>query len=163
MATLAAISLLVAGCSKNSDIDPVPDGDATLSLNLSLPAFGVQLKSVSDNPSEPETWSAWERAVDGRYLYRVTAFLLSGNRLVAKEDLSLSGEPEEAQLTFNGNFTHGKYVADGVIGFTAFQDFTERCINGIGFYQIGGDIISGTSSAVIKNVKQRFPVIWETF
>ena len=57
MATLAAISLLVAGCSKNSDIDPVPDGDATLSLNLSLPAFGVQLKSVSDNPSEPETWS----------------------------------------------------------------------------------------------------------
>lgn len=109
IAVLLTICCLLAGCNKENDIVCVPAGDATLSLNISVPGYKAQVKSVSGNPSDPQTWSVWERAVDGRYLYKVTAFLLDGNRLIAKEDLDLSGEPQEASLSFNGNFTHGTY------------------------------------------------------
>lgn len=85
--------------------------DATLSISLSAPAVTAEVKGVSSDPDSPRNWTQWERVTDGRYLYRVTAFLLQGNRLLAIKDLDLSGEvePSEAHLSFDGNFVHGTY------------------------------------------------------
>ena len=147
---VALISLVIffAGCNKHNYIDtPVQEGDATLSLHLSVPAGGANVKSISGNPSDPDTWSAWERVVDGRYLYRVTAFLLDGNRLVAKEDISLSGEPDKTSLTFNGNFTHGTYKLIIVANYS--QHTANDGANGDKTYN-GIDNFSTTVESILK-------------
>lgn len=125
---LALVCFLMAGCNKFSEFDPSQVGEATLTLQLNAPGIGIELKSVSSSPTETSTWSQWERAVDGRYLYRVTAFLLDGNRLVAVEDLNLSGEQKETTLTFNGNFTHGTYKLMVVANYSAHT--AEDGVNG---------------------------------
>ena len=112
--------ILLACCSEYApDEYPFSDGSATLSLNLSIPEVEVTMKSVSSDPFAPSEWTAWERAVDGRYLYRVTAFLIKDNRLVSSKDLQLTGEPTEAVLEFDGNFTHGAYTLMVVANYSA--------------------------------------------
>lgn len=95
--------------------------DASLQIRLNTPSYVAELKSVSSDPDSPENWSKWERAVDGRFLYRVTAFLLQGNRLVAHKDLTLDGEPDQATIDFEANFTHGAYTLMVVANYSAFE------------------------------------------
>ena len=95
--------------------------DASLQIRLNAPSYVAELKSVSSDPDSPENWSKWERAVDGRFLYRVTAFLLQGNRLVAHKDLTLDGEPDQATIDFEANFTHGAYTLMVVANYSAFE------------------------------------------
>lgn len=106
---IGIIALLLASCQQDAPTQEAVEGNATLSLRLGVPKVSAEVRSVSSAPTSPDTWTAWERAVDGRYLYRVTAFLLQGNRLVACKDLSLTEEPAETQMKFDGNFTHGTY------------------------------------------------------
>ena len=135
---------LLALCGCNERLQPIENGDATLKLVLNAPTSGLELKSVSSDPDSPEKWTQWERAVDGRYLYRVTAFILQGNRLVAHKDIELEDEAQEAVLDFEANFTHGSYTlmvvanysshqaADGSNGtrrYEGIQDFTETVEN----------------------------------
>lgn len=116
-----ALALLFTGCHKE-DMGG-SDGqkpDASLTVRLNVPSVEAEVKSVSDYPSDPERWTRWERAVDGRYLYRVTAFLLQGNRLVAVKDLEFdSGEPDRAEMSFDGNFVHGTYRLMVVANYSA--------------------------------------------
>lgn len=119
---LTALVFLFSGCHK--DPSCMSDGlepDAALTVRLNVPAIEADVKSVSAYPSDPQQWSRWERAVDGRYLYRVTAFLLQGHRLVAVKDLSLDedNEPAEAEMSFDGNFVHGAYRLMVVANYSA--------------------------------------------
>ena len=119
---LTALVFLFSGCHK--DPSCVSDGlepDAALTVRLNVPAIEAYVKSVSGYPSDPQQWSRWERTVDGRYLYRVTAFLLQGHRLVAVKDLSLDedNEPVEAEMSFDGNFVHGAYRLMVVANYSA--------------------------------------------
>ena len=93
---LCTAVLTVSACLETDELSK--GGTVTLSLSLSAPAYGIEMKSVSSDPTNPENWTAWERAVDGRYLYRVTAFILQGSRLVTHKDLSLQNEQTEALL-----------------------------------------------------------------
>lgn len=95
--------------------------DASLQIRLNAPSYVAELKSVSSDPDSPENWSKWERAVDGRFMYRVTAFLLQGNRLVAHKDMTLDGEPDQATIDFEANFTHGAYTLMVVANYSAFE------------------------------------------
>ena len=112
---------LLALCGCNERLQPIENGDATLKLVLNAPTSGLELKSVSSDPDSPEKWTQWERAVDGRYLYRVTAFILQGNRLVAHKDIELEDEAQEAVLDFEANFTHGSYTLMVVANYSAHQ------------------------------------------
>ena len=122
--------------------------DASLHIRLNAPSYVAELKSVSSDPASPDTWTKWERAVDGRFLYRVTAFILQGNRLVAHKDLSLEGEPDMANIDFEANFTHGAYTLMIVANYSAFE--AEDGGNGIKKY----DGISGFSSTVQEILTQ---------
>ena len=113
------VLMLLCGCVK-SEMD-LAEKDASLKIRLNAPSFSPELKSVSSAPDSPQEWSTWERAVDGRFLYRVTAFILQGNRLVAHKDLSLQGEPVEAELNFEANFTHGTYTLMIVANYSSFE------------------------------------------
>lgn len=95
--------------------------NATLKLRLNAPSYTADVRSVSSDPDSPEQWTKWERAVDGRFLYRVTAFILQGDRLVAHKDIQLEGEQKEVDLSFEANFTHGTYTLMIVANYSAFE------------------------------------------
>lgn len=116
-----ALAFLLAGCHEDMYMSDSRNPDSVLTVRLRMPAIEAEVKSVSDYPSDPEEWSRWERAVDGRYLFRVTAFLLQGDRLVAVKDLSFDGddEPAEAEMSFDGNFVHGAYRLMVVANYSA--------------------------------------------
>lgn len=144
-----AAGLLLLCCQKEDGggtARPESGPDATLSISLDT-------KSASDPYQE---WSQWERAVDGRYLYRVTAFLLQDSRLVAVKDLDLSGEdePAEAYMSFDGNFVHGKYTLMVVANYSAHT--ADDGENGVktyagldGFSSTVGNILN--TSGVLEN------------
>ena len=116
---ICTVLFAVYGCQDG--LQPQEEGAASLRLVLNVPKYEVELKSVSSDPTSPETWTKWERAVDGRYMYRVTAFILQGNRLVAHKDLELQGEAQEAVLDFEANFTHGSYTLMAVANYSAHE------------------------------------------
>lgn len=137
---LYVCAVLAALCGCHKGLQPQDDSVASLRLVLNVPAYEPELKSVSSDPLSPDSWTQWERAVDGRYIYRVTAFILQGDRLVAHEDLELDGEATRTEIDFEGNFTHGSYTllvaanysgheADdgpsGIRRYDGIQDFTE--------------------------------------
>ena len=130
---------MLHGCTKSEAVSA--DGDASLKIRLTAPSF-AELKSVSSAPDSPQEWTSWERAVDGRFLYRVTAFILQGDRLVAHKDLSLQGEPVEADIDFEANFTHGTYTLMVVANYSSFE--AEDGSNGSKKY----DGLSGFASTV---------------
>lgn len=132
--------MMLHGCTKSEVASA--DKDASLKIRLNAPSFTAELKSVSSAPDSPQEWTAWERAVDGRFLYRVTAFILQGNRLVAHKDLSLQGEPAEADIDFEANFTHGTYTLMIVANYSSFE--AEDGSNGTKKY----DGISGFADTV---------------
>ncbi len=99
---------ILCGCQER--LPSAGTTDASLQIKLSAPGYGLEVKSVSSEPDNPAGWTAWERAVDGRYIYEVAAFILQGNRLVAHKALSLEGEAKEAVIDFEANFTHGSYT-----------------------------------------------------
>ena len=114
-----AALMMLHGCDKCELASG--EKDASLQIRLNAPSYLAELKSVSSDPNSPENWSKWERAVDGRFLYRVTAFLLQGNRLVAHKDLTLDGEPGQATIDFEANFTHGAYTLMVAANYSAFE------------------------------------------
>ena len=114
-----SVILNLCGCTKSDTIGNLQD--ASLQLRISVPDYGVGVKSISSEPASPQNWTSWERAVDGRYLYRVTAFVLKGNSLVAAKDLTLTGEQTQASLDFDSNLTHGSYTLMVVANYSAFQ------------------------------------------
>ena len=114
-----AALMMLHGCDKCELASG--EKDASLQIRLNAPSYLAELKSVSSVPNSPENWSKWERAVDGRFMYRVTAFLLQGNRLVAHKDLTLDGEPDQATIDFEANFTHGAYTLMVVANYSAFE------------------------------------------
>lgn len=137
---ICAALLMLHGCDKCEMASS--DKDATLQIMINTPGSFVEVKSVSSNPDSPDTWTRWERAVDGRFLYRVTAFILQGNRLVAYKDLELNGEPDRANINFEANFTHGTYTLMIVANYSSFE--AEDGSNGTKKY----DGLSGFSDTV---------------
>ncbi len=135
-----AALIMLHGCTKS---ELASEGrDASLKIRLNTPSHVAELKSVSSEPDSPQEWTTWERAVDGRFLYRVTAFILQGDRLVAHKDLSLQGEPVEAEIDFEANFTHGTYTLMVVANYSSFE--AEDGSNGTKKY----DGLSGFASTV---------------
>lgn len=132
---VCAVLLALCGC----DAGLREEGKASLKLVLNTPAYEPVLKSVSSAPDASGEWTQWERAVDGRYIYRATAFVLQGNRLVAHKDIQLDEEVQEVTLDFDENFTHGSYTlvvvanyspheaedgSNGVRRYSGLEDFT---------------------------------------
>ena len=143
---ICAALMVLHGCDKSDNASM--SGDASLQISLSAPSYVAELKSVSSDPDSPQEWTTWERAVDGRFLYRVTAFLIQGNRLVAHKDLALEGEPGTANIDFEGKFTHGAYILMIVANYSAFE--AEDGSNGVRKYD-GLSDFSNTVQTILSH------------
>ena len=147
-----AVLIMLHGCTKS---EMASEGwDASLKIRLNAPSLTAELKSVSSAPDSPQEWTTWERAVDGRFLYRVTAFILQGNRLVAHKDLSLQGEPVEAQIDFEANFTHGTYTLMIVANYSSFE--AEDGSNGTKKYNGLSDFVNTVQEIIANNTIDNF-------
>ena len=144
--------LMLWGCTE--DALSTSEQNATLNICLNAPSYTAELKSVSSDPNLPLQWSTWERAVDGRFLYRVTAFILQGNRLVAHKDISLEGEPGIVNLDFEANFTHGKYTLMIVANYSAFE--AEDGVNGTKRYEGLSEFVSTVNGIMSKGTIDNF-------
>ncbi|MGN0187991.1 MAG: hypothetical protein ACI395_00595 [Candidatus Cryptobacteroides sp.] len=76
---------------------------ASLELSVSVPEVSVTTKSLNfgeggggivSDPDNPSSWTAWERAVDGQGMYRLTLFLIerSTTNLVGYRDIYYYGD-----------------------------------------------------------------------
>lgn len=144
--------VLMLGCSERLPVEGTPD--ASLQIRLGAPDYGADVKSVSSDPNNPDSWTSWERAVDGRYIYRATAFILQGNRLVAIKDIQLQGEAKEAVIDFEAHFTHGSYTLMVVANYSAFE--AEDGANGVKRYEGLTDFSSVVDQILSKGAMDNF-------
>ena len=148
----------MAGCSERLPVEGTPD--SSLQLRLGAPDYGVEVKSVSSDPNNPESWTSWERAVDGRYIYRATAFILQGNRLVAHKDIQLQGEAKEAVIDFEANFTHGSYTLMVVANYSAFE--ADDGANGVKRYDGLANFSSVVEEILSKGAMDNFKATYSS-
>ena len=157
---ILVIAVLLTCCQKyEGNEHPQNGGTATLFLELSIPDVNVETKSISSDPSDPSGWTTWERAVDGRYLYRVTAFLLQGKRLVSTADMELTEETSKTVLEFEGNFTHGNYTLMVAANYSAHQ--AEDGSNGVQTYAGLTDFTSTVETILEQNTIEDFTSAYE--
>ena len=151
-----AALIMLHGCTKSELASA--EKDASLKIRLNAPSYAAELKSVSSAPDSPQEWTTWERAVDGRFLYRVTAFILQGDRLVAHKDLSLQGEPVEAQIDFEANFTHGRYTLMIVANYSSFE--AEDGSNGTKKYNGLSGFVNTVQEIIANNTLDNFTQLY---
>lgn len=147
LGVVLAVMIVLSGCHKDDSLNDIDNkSDAKLSLRLSLSNTALGLKSVSSEPNTPSNWTTWERAVDGRYIYNVTALLIQGKRLVAVKDIDLQGENKETTIEFGGNFIHGAYKLMVLANYKSHQ--AEDGANGLKTYNGVTELMQTVSTIV---------------
>ena len=105
--TIMAAAAALWGCSKVVDAPGESEEAVDLILSLDLPKTDIQLSkslfehnssesNIVNDPYNPAAWSTWEQVVDGRFMYRLTVFVidLSNNHLVGYRDIFNYGDSD---------------------------------------------------------------------
>lgn len=109
-------SLWMFACDREqADKGAVEALPASLSLSLSSVGLSVDSRGVDDLQSDPSSWTAMDRAIDGREIYRLTLFLVnSGNTLVAYRDIYNTGGEKSADIDEDNGFWTGVSVGQNL-------------------------------------------------
>lgn len=87
---------LLYGCQKDESMTGSDEGEAVnLTISLMTPRIEISTRGVSDDPhNKKNEWTDWQKAIDGRFIYRVSLFLVekTTNKLVAIRDI-YNGSP----------------------------------------------------------------------
>lgn len=105
--TIIAAAAALWGCSKVVDAPGESEEAVDLILSLDLPKTDIQLSkslfehnssesNIVNDPYNPAAWSTWEQVVDGRFMYRLTVFVidLSNYHLVGYRDIFNYGDSD---------------------------------------------------------------------
>ena len=105
--TIMAAAAALWGCSKVVDAPGESEEAVDLILSLDLPKTDIQLSkslfehnssesNIVNDPYNPAAWSTWEQVVDGRFMYRLTVFVieLPNNHLVGYRDIFNYGDSD---------------------------------------------------------------------
>lgn len=95
------VLLLVTACQNG--MDEVGDG---VSLSLKLATSQLTRGAVTDYPSDSSKWSQAERAVDGRFLYNVSVYIVDnkGQIVARQENISVDGQVAETVVEFDHTY-----------------------------------------------------------
>lgn len=87
-------------------VDDVVNGDDQISLTLKLATEQATRGNVTDYPSNTDSWSQAERAVDGRYIYSLSVYIIdSQKRIVAcKENIAVDNQATEVVVEFDKSY-----------------------------------------------------------
>lgn len=82
---------LLYGCQKDESMTGSDEDEAVnLTISLMTPRIEISTRGVSDDPhNKKNEWTDWQKAIDGRFIYRVSLFLVekTTNKLVAIRDI----------------------------------------------------------------------------
>lgn len=123
---LSIILTLFASCVQQADVE---QGDvAELSFKLLTVGDDESRGNVTDYPSSPVQWSQAERAVDGRYMYTVSVYIIDNNkRIVAsQENIQVPDQAEEVVVTFDKSYN----LKRGIYTIMAVANNASHTING---------------------------------
>lgn len=163
---LCFFSMLLFACSGEEYIYPVlktEKGTAMLHFTLGVPQDTDITRGVSDDPKNVNnSWTDWERLVDGRYLYRVTLLLVdAGNKLVGYKDwdneIKTSTTTTEVSATFADlelGETYTMYALANYSAITADNGGTTGSYNGLtGFPEITSLTVGSDVSSLLNELK----------
>ena len=162
---LLACLIALLACEQEEMVRPETAGTAPASLSLSLSSFGlsVETRGLEDPSSDPSSWTAMERATDGRIIYRLTVFLVDmNNTLVAYRDIYKGSadidasngfwngaavtteEPEGEQVKVSFDYDASKH---GEIEKLAQGEYTLIAVANYSEYADGTDTYNGLASS----------------
>lgn len=94
---------LLTGCGQYDGVDN--DECAELSFRIATTSIGTR-GNVTDYPTTPAEWTQAERAVDGRYMYNLSVYIVnSENTIVAsQEGIEIDDQATEYTVTFDKSY-----------------------------------------------------------
>ena len=132
IAIIAILLTLLTGCQQYEGAGY--DECAELTFRISTESVGSR-GNVTDYPSNPGSWSQAERAVDGRYLYNLSVYLVnSENEIVAsQENIEIDNQATEHVVAFDKSYglTRGVYKLLAVANNTAHKIGTKTYNSGL--------------------------------
>lgn len=93
--------LIVTACQNG--VDDVEDG---VSLSLKLATSQLTRGAATDYPSDSSKWSQAEKAVDGRFLYNISVYIVDnqGQIVARQENISVDGQVSETIVEFDHSY-----------------------------------------------------------
>ena len=121
------LTLVLAACQ-----DSGSEHSEAVRLTFRLSTAELTRGAVTDSPSNSDSWSQAEKAVDGRYLYTVSVYLVNDQKQIVarRENIAVANQAKEVVVTFdeNDNLKRGIYTlmavannADTTIGGTTYD------------------------------------------
>ena len=155
---IVLLMLLVIACQNEQDEQLLKDSPASLCFKLSLPELSVNGRSITSDPTnKTNQWTDWEKAVDGRFFYRLTLFLIDKeDRLVGYRDLSPNNQPTTLAVEFKYDdpqhgsiekLNSGEYTLMAVANYSAYWDNNGHTYDGLG----GSDGFSSTIQTIFDD------------
>lgn len=169
---LGLILTILTGCMQREDVER---GDVA-ELTFKLVAMGEDggRGNVTDYPNTPSQWTQAEKAVDGRYMYVVSVYIIDENkRIVAsQENIQVANMAEEVVVTFDKsyNLKRGVYTvmavannASHTIGNTTYASGLTKTWNAADYNSLMNNMIAGnaTHNVSAKDVVQPLSMMKE--
>ena len=103
------LTLVLAACQ-----DSGSEHSEAVRLTFRLSTAELTRGAVTDSPSNPDSWSQAEKAIDGRYLYTVSVYLVNEQKQIVarRENIEVADQAKEVVLTFDedDNLKRGIYT-----------------------------------------------------
>ena len=111
---LGLLTLLLASCNHFDEPQSSHEEDCVeLMFKVSTSAINSR-GNVSDYPNNPSQWSQAEKAIDGRYLYNLSVYLVDENKQIvaSQKNITISDQATYAIVTFDKsyNLKKGNYT-----------------------------------------------------
>lgn len=107
IAILGLLMLLFAGCNKLEEVNESEYAELTFKIVTSQ--AGAR-SNVSENPNDISSWTDAEKAVDGRFIYDLSVYLIDENKnIVRSKNISFNEETAVAYVTFD-KLNRGDYT-----------------------------------------------------
>ena len=97
---VVCLTLVLAACQ-----DSGSERSEAVSLTFRLSTAELTRGAVTDSPSNTDSWSQAEKAVDGRYLYTVSVYLVDEQKQIVarRENIEVENQAKEVVVTFDEN------------------------------------------------------------
>lgn len=106
---VVCLTLVLTACQ-----DSGSEHSEAVRLTFRLSTAELTRGAVTDSPSNPDSWSQAEKAIDGRYLYTVSVYLVNEQKQIVarRENIEVADQAKEVVLTFDedDNLKRGIYT-----------------------------------------------------
>lgn len=147
--------LLLGACQQGGGVVD----DEQISVTLKLGTASITRGAVTDSPTNTDSWSQAERAVDGRYIYLLSVYIVDANKTIVarKENIAVDSQAKEVVVEFDksSNFKRGVHTlmavanhSDHRIGGTTYASGLTGVWSANSYNDLMSNMISASSDFV---------------